>query len=140
MDIKIYTDGSCKPTNPGPAGFGIVIIVDGEVVAAISRFIGVATNNVAEIEAIHHSLALLQERGLAWNEATIYTDSQYAMGLFNRNWQARKNQELANMIKRKLENFPNLKFEWVKGHNGDRFNEMADDLSRAAIDIVMKEE
>ena len=55
MSIKIYTDGAARG-NPGPAGIGIVMIKDEEVLQEISDYIGEATNNVAEYMALIRGL------------------------------------------------------------------------------------
>ncbi len=135
--IRIYTDGSCKPTNPGPAGFGVVVIMDGEVIAASSTYIGVATNNVAELKAVEYAMVFLESLKLEWEPTVIVSDSQYVIGLMEKNWTARKNQELVKSMRKRLENFPNLSFEWVKGHNGDQYNEVADTLAGNIIDVTV---
>lgn len=132
--IRIYTDGSCKPTNPGPAGFGVVVVMDGEVFSATGTYIGVATNNVAELKAVEYAMVFLESLGLDWEPSVIVSDSQYVIGLMEKNWTARKNQELVESMRKRLENFPNLSFEWVKGHDGDKYNEMADQLAKNIID------
>lgn len=132
--IKVYTDGSCKPTNPGPCGFGCVILIDGEVHTSHGGFIGQGTNNIAEVKGVEYGLQVLKELDYNWEEIIIYTDSQYAIGLFTKNWKAKVNKELINKVKKDLEDFPNLAFVWVKGHSGDEYNEMADQLANAAVD------
>ena len=97
--IEIYTDGSCKPTNPGPAGYGVVFIEDGEVVHYCSAFIGKETNNVAEIGGIEYAIDHLIETGRSWSKAVIYTDSNYCVGLFTKNWNAKKNKELVKRVR-----------------------------------------
>lgn len=132
--IEIYTDGSCKPTNPGPAGYGYVIIVDGKVHSSGGNYIGEATNNIAEVKAIEHVLEVIKNAGWDWESMTLYTDSQYAVGLFTKNWKPKVNVELINKVKSELENFPNLVIKWVRGHDGNEFNEMADGFAKEAID------
>ena len=134
MEIKVYTDGSCKPTNPGPAGFGYVILVDGEVLSSGGDFIGSGTNNIAEVKAIQYSLTLLKSVGFEKESISLYTDSQYAVGLFTKGWKPRANVELINSVKEQLKDFSNLEIVWVRGHNGDQYNEMADSLAKKAID------
>ena len=72
--IEIYADGGARG-NPGPAGIGAVLLdKDGKKVAEVSKFIGIATNNVAEYLAVIHGLieALLQGAG----EVSLNIDSQ----------------------------------------------------------------
>jgi ribonuclease HI len=74
VKIEIYADGGARG-NPGPAGIGVVLLDrDGGKVGEISRFIGNATNNVAEYLAVIHGLieALLRGAG----ELTLNLDSQ----------------------------------------------------------------
>jgi ribonuclease HI len=136
--IKIYTDGSCKPTNPGPAGYGVVVIIDDNTISTANKYIGEATNNVAEIMGLQHALELLRQTNSQWEEVTVYTDSQYVIGIFQKNWNAKANQVLIAEVKRELENFPNLTFEWVKAHNGDKYNEMADKLAKGIVDATLE--
>jgi ribonuclease HI len=132
--IEVYTDGSCKPTNPGPAGFGCVILIDGEVFMTAGEFIGRGTNNIAEVKGIEYGLTALKSLEYNEEEIVIYTDSKYAIGLFSKNWKPKVNIELINKVREDLEHFSNLKFVWVKGHSGDKYNEMADVLAKTAID------
>ena len=54
-ELDIYIDGASKG-NPGPSGIGIIIIKDGCIIKEIARFIGPATNNIAEYTALVHAL------------------------------------------------------------------------------------
>jgi ribonuclease HI len=71
--LEIYIDGSCKG-NPGPAGIGVVICRGQELVKNISRYIGNATNNIAEYTALLYGLqeALI----LKAVEVIVSTDSE----------------------------------------------------------------
>jgi len=133
--VKIYTDGSSKPSNPGPAGFATIITKEDTIVALHSEFIGHGTNNIAELSAIKYALEHLERLDLSWENIIIHTDSKYCIGVLIEDWRAKKNVSLITNIKDMLESFPNLQMEWVKAHNGDRFNEMADQLAKQIIDI-----
>lgn len=137
--IKVYTDGSCKPTNPGPAGYGIVIIPDKGKVATFGKYIGEATNNIAEIMGVKRALEILKKNKAQWEVIEVYTDSQYVIGIFQKNWKAKANKELIIEVKKELEYFPNLVFHWVKAHNGDEYNELADALAKSAVDAESKD-
>jgi ribonuclease HI len=125
--ITIYTDGSCSG-NPGPGGVGCVIMVDDET-TIISEFIGHTTNNIAELKSIQVALESIQNKD---EEIVIYTDSQYAVGLFTKNWKAKANTELVLEIKDKLKEFSNLKIEKVKGHSTNYGNVIVDQLATQA--------
>ncbi len=73
MRLKIYSDGACSG-NPGPAGIGVVIHKDGEVVKEISKYIGEATNNIAEYTAVIYAAqeALIMRA----DEVALFTDSE----------------------------------------------------------------
>jgi ribonuclease HI len=135
--LEIYTDGSCKPTNPGPAGYGVVVIEDGKIIHYCSAFIGSETNNVAEIGGIEYAIDYLEKEGRSWDEVSIFTDSNYCVGLFTKNWNAKKNKELVARVRKKLENFPNLDIKWIKGHDGNKYNEVVDKLAGMAVDNQM---
>ena len=47
MKLTIYTDGGARD-NPGPAGAGVVIKSNGQIIKTIAKYLGVATNNQAE--------------------------------------------------------------------------------------------
>lgn len=72
--LDIYIDGAAKG-NPGPAGVGAVVCgADGSVLKNISKFIGEATNNVAEYTALIY--ALQEALILRAQEVRIWTDSE----------------------------------------------------------------
>lgn len=126
--ILVYTDGACSG-NPGPAGIGVVLRYKDNL-KEISRDIGRATNNVAELEAIRVGLAAIKSRDLP---VKVFTDSAYAYGLLVKGWQAKKNQELVEEILTLIKKFDKLQFVKVKGHAGIPDNELADQLATSAI-------
>jgi ribonuclease HI len=126
--LVIYTDGASSG-NPGPAGIGVVLQWGGRE-REISRYIGTATNNIAELEAIRTALAAVKNPRLP---IVIYTDSRYAHGLLTQGWKARKNTALVEEIRRRLSTFPDVKIRKVRGHSGNRGNERADQLATEAI-------
>ena len=71
--LEIFTDGACSG-NPGPSGIGVVISRDGQVIKRISKFIGLATNNLAEYTALIY--ALQEALILKASEIKISTDSE----------------------------------------------------------------
>jgi ribonuclease HI len=126
--IRIYTDGASSG-NPGPSGIG-VLLRHGVHEKKISRYIGQATNNIAELEAIRVGLTEIKNPNLP---ALVYTDSNYAYGLLTQNWKAKKNQVLVGEIRALISKFKHLRFIKVKGHAGDEGNEIADRLATSAI-------
>ena len=72
-DLEIYVDGACSG-NPGKAGIGVVINANGQCVKEISRFIGKATNNIAEYSAL--ICALREAIILKAKRIKVFTDSE----------------------------------------------------------------
>jgi len=126
--IHVYTDGASSG-NPGPAGIGIYLQY-GMHEKEISQYIGVATNNIAELEAIRVGLAEIKNPELP---VRVYTDSSYALGLLTLGWKPKKNQDIVKSIKKVMGNFKDLTFVKVKGHAGNKGNETADRLATGAI-------
>lgn len=126
--IHIYADGASSG-NPGPSGIGVLLRYrDHE--KEVSRFIGMGTNNIAELEAIRAGLLEVKNPDLP---IRIYTDSSYAYGLLVLGWKPKKNIEIVNEIRILTKHFKNLEFIKVKGHSGLEGNEIADRLATSAI-------
>ncbi len=126
--MTAYTDGACSG-NPGPAGLGVVLTVGGET-HELSEFLGVATNNIAELTAIRRALEYGRQHGA---HLEIFTDSRYAIGVLTAGWKAKANRSLIADIKADLATFGAVRFHHVRGHVGIPANERADELARAAI-------
>ncbi len=126
--ICIYTDGASSG-NPGPSGIGVVLRF-GAHEKEISEYIGLATNNIAELKAIQTGLSAVKNTDFP---VKVYTDSNYAYGVLALGWKSRKNKEIVESIKKRISKFKNLSFIKVKGHAGDEGNERADFLATSAI-------
>ena len=126
--IVIHTDGASSG-NPGPAGIGAVMRF-GSHQKEISQYIGIATNNIAELMAIRKALSQVKNPEMP---TRLYTDSQYAYGVLVLGWQARKNQDLIRSIQNKIKAFSDLKLFKIPGHSDIPENERADRLARMAI-------
>jgi ribonuclease HI len=131
--VFIHTDGASSG-NPGPSGIGVVLCY-GDHKKEISRYIGIATNNIAELEAIRTGLSSLKHRALP---VRVFTDSSYALGVLSKGWKASKNQELVAQTKTLMAEFNDLKLIKIKGHAGHEGNEKADQLAVAAIKTAEK--
>lgn len=127
-EICIFSDGASSG-NPGPSGIGVVLRF-GEHEKEISEYIGLATNNIAELKAIQAGLQALKNTDLP---VRIFTDSNYAYGVLALGWKVRANREVVESIKKTMAKFTNLKIVKVKGHSGDEDNERADFLATSAI-------
>jgi ribonuclease HI len=133
--IETYIDGSSKG-NPGPGGAGIVLTDAStqKILGTLGIPLGYVTNNQAEFLALKHALLELQRRGLSEHLNKILTDSQLVVGIFSQSWRARANLELVMEIRDLLKEFPQLTFAYVRGHNGNQGNELADSLAQEAAE------
>ena len=138
--LTIYTDGACSG-NPGPGGWGAVLIWNGHV-KEISGGEKHTTNNRMELIATIEALRVLKRK----SEISLYTDSTYVKNgitqwifrwkrsdwkLSNRKGNV-KNVDLWKELDR-LNSLHQVHWKWVKGHSGNEWNERADELARNAI-------
>jgi len=125
---KAYTDGACSG-NPGPAGAGVIVVMPNGKMHEGFAYLGEATNNVAELTAV---LLAIEALPASVHGILVHTDSQYAIGVLQKNWKAKANQELVARIKKAVgERGAHL--QYVPGHAGVPLNERADELAREAI-------
>jgi ribonuclease HI len=134
----VFTDGSAVP-NPGPGGWGVVWVEDGEVRGRRHGKDAHTTNNRMELTALIEACKLLPEDATA----TIYTDSRlcvdtitkWAPGWEKRGWKKKtgpiKNLELVQELLALYRARPGVELEWIAAHSGNRWNEYADSLSTA---------
>lgn len=125
--IRLWTDGSCYP-NPGPAGVG-VLYEDGPYHLELSEYLGHATNNVAELVAVHRALELVVD---ACAPVDVYSDSEYVIGSVALEWSASKNRELILNVRESWRRLRDARFVKVPGHTGVPGNEKADELAGRA--------
>ena len=123
-----YADGSCIG-NPGPGGWGVVLIApDG----ATSEFAGASpstTNNRMEITAALEALRRIPPQA----EVTLHSDSQYLVKTMTHGWKRRENLDLWRMLDAEVATH-RVRWKWVRGHDGDSGNERADELARSAAE------
>lgn len=127
-ELVAYTDGACSG-NPGPAGVGVVLLERGAR-RELSEYLGIGTNNIAELTAILRVLEALEPTS---EPLVVHTDSQYAIGILQKNWKPKANVELIGQLKQCAKAFPKLRLVYVRGHAGIPLNERADELARRAV-------
>lgn len=138
--VHIYTDGSCLG-NPGPGGYGIVIEYD-EHKKELSAGYKLTTNNRMEMLAAIKGLEALKRPC----DIILTTDSQYlrqGIQSWIHNWKKNgwrtsakkpvKNADLWQALDHAVQRH-NIRWDWVKGHNGHPQNERCDELARAAAE------
>ena len=120
----VYTDGSCL-NNPGGAGgwAAIVITPDGEEQTASGGHPS-TTNNRMEIQAAIEGL----ERTPPKAKVFLNSDSEYVVNTMTKGWQRRKNTDLWAKLDAAVQ-IRDVSFYWVKGHDGDAFNERCDRMA-----------
>tara|TARA_B100000700_G_scaffold88627_1_gene99902 strand:- start:20332 stop:20868 length:537 start_codon:yes stop_codon:yes gene_type:complete len=136
--ITAHTDGSCRD-NPGAGGWGAVLQLPDGRGKKIKGGHPATTNNRMELQAAIEVFKLLQGRGSC--KVILFTDSQYVQkGMLEwvRGWKMRgwktsggapvKNSDLWIELEF-LSSTHIVEWNWVRGHNGDYFNEMADRLA-----------
>ena len=148
--MKIYTDGSAHPTNPGPGGLGIVVCDDNDkILYTISKhFDYPITNNQMELLALLMTLKLYgNATSIAYPEPpTVYTDSSYALNTYTNwmfGWERKgwiksdnKTPENLNIIKEYynlVQQGYKINLQKVKAHAGHIPNEIADKLAKGEI-------
>lgn len=143
--IQIYTDGACSG-NPGPGGWGAVLIYKGHE-KELSGYEADTTNNRMEQLAVIKALEALKEPC----HIDLYTDSAYVCNAFLQNWignwqkngwktsnkQAVENQDLWKRILA-LCDIHQVQFHKVKGHSDNVYNNRCDELARKQIVINNK--
>lgn len=132
--VVCFTDGSCRG-NPGPAGVGVYVQYPDGTSHKHSKFLGKATNNIAELTALGDAIDIIAEQpNYALVPLILFTDSKYAEGVLTKNWKAKANREIIQSIKSKIRKRGNIKIVWVAGHAGILGNEEADTLANQAIE------
>jgi len=139
-EIIIYTDGGSLG-NPGPGGYGAVILYNSEK-KEISGGFKKTTNNRMELMAV---IAALRKLGHTDKPVTIYSDSSYVVNGISKGWaekwrknnwiksdkQPAINPDLWSELLNLLEPL-DASFIWVKGHSGNPLNERCDELAKAS--------
>ena len=132
MNYVIYTDGGSRG-NPGPSGAGGYIMDSNKVViATISEFLGVQTNNYAEYKALELTLSKAIELCINKYPVQVFMDSKLVVEQLNDRWKV-KNENLMKLylvIKELIALFPNIKID----HILRKYNKEADKLANQAMD------
>jgi ribonuclease HI len=138
--ISIYTDGACSG-NPGKGGWGAVLLYKNfkkEIYGGQKD----ATNNQMELRAIIEALNTLKEPC----EVDLYTDSEYVLKGFTERMQNWIQNDWKTSDKKPVKNKEywikltdaaaphKVNWNWVRGHSGNEYNEVADGLARKGVE------
>jgi ribonuclease HI len=129
--IIIYTDGGSRG-NPGHAGAGGVIYSNEKIIAEISKYLGIQTNNYAEYTALLLTLERAKELNINKNTIHVFMDSKLVVCQLNGTWKVKHPNiiPIYNKIKDLLVDFEDITFTHVYRNN----NKYADSLVNKAID------
>jgi len=143
--IRIYTDGSCLG-NPGNGGWAF-LMQDGDKFTAKSGFQKETTNNQMELTA---AIEALNYNIVRKDEIILITDSNYVKNGISewiKNWKKNnwktatksnvKNRNLWEKLD-ELNSKLNVKWEWVKAHNIDKYNNYVDELARNSAENLVE--
>lgn len=123
-----YTDGSCNNLSANKeGGAAYLILLNGKEILRRSKALIHTTNNRAEMLAIISAV----KRCPIGADIIIHTDSKYAIFSFGhrkRISDSVKNSDLIHLYRKEAAQ-KKVTFEWVKGHNGDRYNEIVDSMA-----------
>lgn len=143
--VTIYTDGACSG-NPGPGGYGAVLIYNGNE-KEISGGEKSTTNNKMEMMGVIKALEMLKEKC----DVEVYSDSAYLVNSINNKWvYSWKKNNWIKSDKSKAKNidlwerlleliyYHNVKFIKVKGHADNEYNNRCDKLAVKARENIVK--
>jgi ribonuclease HI len=138
--VTLYTDGACSG-NPGPGGWGAILIYNGHE-KEMSGGEGHTTNNRMELTAVIRGLEALKEPCIV----ELYSDSKYvidalekgwAVGWQRRGWVKSDKKPALNpdLWQRLLElcGVHQVRYHWVKGHADNPYNNRCDELATGEI-------
>ncbi len=139
-NLEIYTDGSSLG-NPGPGGWGVVVVSDNKILKEIGGYDKDTTNNRMELTGAIEALKFLNKND--FSKCEIHTDSAYVLGgvtTWINNWEkngwrtANKkpvlNKELwQELVSLSRELGDKISWQKVKGHSGHVYNDKADEIA-----------
>ena len=129
--IQIHTDGSCLG-NPGPGGWGAIIIYPDGDVKELSGSNQDTTNNRMELKAVIEALNFLESGSMI----ELFSDSLYVINTITKGWKKKANIELWNELDNVIQKHTNISWNWVKGHSGDFYNEKVNDIAQGKAEMV----
>lgn len=147
--ITVYVDGSCKG-NPGPGGFGVIVIEDNKIINAHYEQESITTNNRMEMKAIIWALenygSQIIKEGTPLEIPVVYSDSAYCVNSFTNwihgwkanGWTRAKGKKLENLdLIQRYDELTSMGYaidlRKIAGHAGNVWNELADKLATGKL-------
>jgi ribonuclease HI len=129
--VHIYTDGSSL-NNPGPSGWACYMELN-MIGWLLSGGVEHSTNNRMELQAVIEAINFLGVESVN-EEVVIYTDSLLTMNCGKGIWKRKSNLDLWENYEKIIKG-KNIKWVWVKAHNGNTFNELVDSQARSEANM-----
>jgi len=120
---KIYTDGSCLKNPGGASGWSFCILRDDAIMLVSGGEIS-STNNRMELQAVIEALSCVDD-----GQYEIFTDSKLTLNCSKGVWKRKANLDLW-LLYDKVSIGKIIKWVWVKGHSGDKYNDLVDIAAR----------
>ena len=128
---KIYTDGSCLKNPGGASGWSFCILRDNYTWLVSGGEIS-STNNRMELRAVIEALICVDG-----GKYTIFTDSMLTLNCAKGIWKRKANLDLWGQYDQ-VSVGKKIKWVWVKGHSGDKYNDLVDVAARNAAKLLKK--
>lgn len=143
--MKIYTDGSCQSNPGGPGGFAAVVTENDQLISIHKEYCKESTNNREELKAI--LWAFLRYGAAAGDVPILFSDSAYCINTLSNwmftwaanNWtksdgKIPENLDLIKPFYNYWQRGYRIELKKVKGHAGNKWNELADQLAGQYIE------
>ena len=127
---KIYTDGSSTNKQGINSDAGAAFYIPSLDILRAKHIRG--TNSIAEIIAIDYALWYCIEK-LGIKNVIILSDSEYAIGVLSGEKNARRYEDLIEVVKTKIKKMASVTFKHVDGHSGIEYNEKVDKAAKRAM-------
>lgn len=149
---RLYTDGSSHARGGKPGGWAWVLVevkgdgvresITATVYKAASGGEAETSNNRMEMTAILRGLTYIYENLPEHSDVEVCSDSQYALNMAGGTWNASSNEDLVralrDLVAAMCQRGAILKFSWVRGHNGEPWNELVDRMATSAKERIVK--
>lgn len=135
-NIVVYTDGAFSPIRE-QGGVGVVILENNKKILEYSNAYKHCSNNKMELGAIIIALRFIKT---PVDSIIVYSDSMYCIGCISLGWKRKKNKlmwkEFDKQFERVKQLCPNIKFEHVKGHSDNYWNNRCDEIAVKASQLL----
>lgn len=130
--IEVYADGAYASSRD-MGGWAFVVLENSEKIFSSFYPVPNTTNNRMEIQAAIEACDWCKQNNIT--EFTLYTDSMYVIGTMTLNWKRKKNNDLWNRLDSLVKD-ATIQWKHVKGHKGNKYNDLCDALAVQATFIT----